>query len=232
MRLSAALPFLLFSALPARAQVSSPSHVVVLQHDGTSYARNLNGLPNVAPRQRAAALFYANHRDAYDFLVVFPAFETNFGREVMGLNNLVKNDVAGVGLPIIDESNYYGSAGRLRAYLDIGSLMPGAADSSVAGALGVLAHEVEHGWGTEVRFRDPASGILSDGLLGLERSHRSFFLDSDASVLFGARWRDNGNGTFTSGGVTSGGVPEIVTDPLPSQQVWSTPVTPPPTPAF
>src|SRR6185503_6446017 len=57
-----------------------------------------------------------------------------------------------------------------------------------------------HRWGSFVKFKLP-DGSLSDGLLGKDNAHWSYLLDTDGSVQYGAEWKDNGNGTFTSNAV-------------------------------
>ena len=56
--------------------------------------------------------------------------------------------------------------------------------------------EIGHRWGTFVRFRDPATGMPSDELLGRDCQHWSFFMDSDNSAMEGNAWEDLGNGRF------------------------------------
>jgi hypothetical protein len=50
--------------------------------------------------------------------------------------------------------------------------------------LAVLAHETGHRWLAQFRFTDGRGGV-SDLLLGRQRAHWSFFMDSDASVMEG-----------------------------------------------
>ena len=60
--------------------------------------------------------------------------------------------------------------------------------------LGVLAHEVGHQWLAEARYK--VGDTVFDDLLGSDDAHWSYLLDSDASLLYGADWRDNRDGTF------------------------------------
>ncbi|HYV66949.1 MAG TPA: hypothetical protein VE964_11950, partial [Myxococcales bacterium] len=112
---------------------ATPSNVAVLQHDGSSYARFVRGVVNSAPREAAALQFYRTHRDAYDFIVVFPAFDAQLAEQkILGLHTPVRNDALGTGHPVFDAGANFGSRSRLKGYIDIGSLAPGAADSSIA----------------------------------------------------------------------------------------------------
>ena len=49
-----------------------------------------------------------------------------------------------------------------------------------------------------VRVRDPRTGQPSTALLGIDGAHWSYFLDSDASVMYGSDWRDAGGGEFVA----------------------------------
>jgi hypothetical protein len=61
---------------------------------------------------------------------------------------------------------------------------------------------VAHRWLAYIFF--DRNGNPSPDLLRRDLTHWNFFFDSDASVLFGNRWRDNNDGTFTTVGVTEG----------------------------
>jgi hypothetical protein len=60
-----------------------------------------------------------------------------------------------------------------------------------------LAHEIQHQWCCYVELQRP-DGSTSLDLLGPDDAHWSYLLDSDASVMYGHEWRDNGNGSFTA----------------------------------
>ena len=74
------------------------------------------------------------------------------------------------------------------------SLTPG--DLGFLQTLNVLAHEVGHQWLAEARYK--VGEVTYDDLLGADGNHWSYLLDSDASLFYGADWRDNGDGTFTA----------------------------------
>ena len=61
--------------------------------------------------------------------------------------------------------------------------------------LGILAHETGHRWLTRILFSN-ADRTISDQLLGRQRAHWSFFMDSDGSVMEGNEIEDLGGGTF------------------------------------
>ena len=184
-------------AAPARAE--DTGHVVILRHDGGSYARwSAPGVPNDAPRKALSRQFYQSHSDDYDFLVVFPAFPNVLAGEAGGLHTGVRSDVAGIGRPYLDRGGEFGSAARLKAFIDVAALTPGAPASSLRDVLGVVVHEIGHQWLANVAYLDVVTGLERRDLLGQEGSHWSALLDTDASVLYGADWVDDGTGAFTA----------------------------------
>src|SRR5262245_13303792 len=158
----------------------------------------------VAVRQAVAREFLRTHDDDYDFLVIVTRFPFSFGSddESLGVRARYygfKNDVQVIGVPIFDDSAAWGSASRMQGYIDMGpfaSLVTDPLDRRFDATLSTLAHEVGHRWLSHARFRAD-DGSLSDALLGIDRSHWSFLLQSSNSVMYGNEWRDNGDGTFT-----------------------------------
>src|SRR5204863_2791796 len=59
----------------------------------------------------------------------------------------------------------------------------------------LMGQEVGHRWLAFLHSRD-ASGAGSDALLGRDKAHWSFFMDSDASVMEGNDIEDLGGGSF------------------------------------
>jgi len=179
--------------------VDDVNHITVMEFVG-DYGRELpDGTPNLPARAVVAQEFYRTHPDEYDFLVSFTTFEFETG-EALAFYQAARNDVEGIGLPLFDNSQLYGSDGRLRGYVEMAAtgryeLNPFAPDYEFV--LTTLAHEVLHQWGAFVRYRD-AGGEVSDRLLGRNLAHWNFLLETQASVEYGHRWRDNGDGTFTA----------------------------------
>jgi subtilase family serine protease/flagellar hook assembly protein FlgD len=179
--------------------------IAIIEHDGSDYhAFEDDGFtPNYAARAAVARRFYQTHGDFYDFLVVFTNFEFET-KEATAFHNLIRNDVRGIGLPIVDNGPAFGSPGRLKGYLDMAAvsrytrapLSLDPADPGFTRTLNILAHETAHQWLTEVRFRDAAGQISSDLLKG--DGHWSYLLDSDASVMYGADWVARGDGRYAA----------------------------------
>ena len=65
--------------------------------------------------------------------------------------------------------------------------------------LGILAHETGHRWLARLLFRN-ADRAVSDQLLGRQRAHWSFFMDSDGSVMEGNEIEDLRRRRVSDGG--------------------------------
>ncbi len=149
--------------------------------------------------------FYKNHPDNYDQVLIWtdaPLIQDAFAYEVT-----VANEVRGIGVPVFDAAQDFGSAGRLRsmAVMDWLGKYPEDPKQRFLGennTLSVMGQEVGHRWLAFVDFRDH-TGNRSSQLLGRDDSHWSFFFDSDASVMEGNDIEDLGGGSFrTVGAVT------------------------------
>ena len=179
--------------------------IAIIEHDGSNYdATESDGItPNYAARAAVARRFYEAHGDLYDFLVVFTNFEFRTA-EALAFHSLIRNDVRGIGLPIVDNGFPFGSPGRLKGYIDMAAISrysqsPLSLDPAEPGftrTLNVLAHETAHQWMTEAHFRD-ATGRISDDLLKGD-GHWSYLLDSDASVMYGADWVSRNDGSYAA----------------------------------
>ena len=106
----------------------------------------------------------------------------------------------GIGLPLYDYSAEFGSSGRLQGYVDMAALSRYSLvqqESRFQFTLKTLAHELMHRWGSHLGFRD-AAGNSSTDLIGPDQSHWSYFLDTDASVMYGNDWNARADGSFES----------------------------------
>lgn len=172
--------------------------VSIIEFSG-DYNKDLNENPNIEPRTVVAQEFYRTHPDDYDFLVVFTTFEFETG-DALAYHMNVQNNVEGIGLPTtFDYSSLYGSNGKLLGYTDMAALSryelnPLKEDFDFT--VGVLGHEIMHQWTSRIHF-DQGSGPQDD-LLGKDGAHWSNLFDTNASLMYGHKWNDNGDGTFTS----------------------------------
>jgi len=190
--------------LPDSPVTRDVGQIAIVAHDGSSYDRILEGQPNYLARERVGRRFYEAHADEYDFLVVFTNFEFDTGGAT-AFHLHGRNDVLGIGKPVGSVAPVvFGSPARLKGWIDMAavsryrqrplSLAPG--DPGFLRTLSVLAHEMGHQWLAEARYKTGDS--VFDDLLGQDEAHWSYLLDSDASFLYGAKWRDNGDGSFTA----------------------------------
>ena len=208
-KLSPILAFTLFSIISSNVfsqdftarSLGDYGNVTVMEASGNYDARNSDGSVNSAPREVIAKEFFKTHKDEYDFLVVFTNFDFQMPEKEAGAFYLgVKNDTRGIGLDLFDNTSFFGSNGELQGTIDMGNvaaLVTDPLDPKFENTLYLLSHEQMHRWGAYVKFND-ANGNLSASLLGRDSDHWSFLFDSGGSVLYGNRWQDNKNGTFTS----------------------------------
>ena len=179
--------------------VEDRENISVIEFVGDYNMNLVGGQLNTEARAEVAKAFYKDHPDNYDFLVVFSTFEFDTG-EAVAFHVGLQNDVQGIGLPTYNYSSQFGSNGKLKGYIDMAAMSRYNFDPlhpNFDWVLGVMSHEVLHQWGSRVKFKDEA-GNVSDALIGKDGAHWSYLLDSDASVEYGSKWRDNTDGTFTS----------------------------------
>lgn len=176
-------------------------NVTVIEMTGDYDAKNPDGSINAMPRQEIAKEFLRSHADEYDFFVIFTNFDFSMpDADAKAFYLEVKNDTQGIGKAIVDNSSLFGSNNKLQGTIDMGNitkLITNPSDPKFEETLILLAHEQLHRWGANVKFKD-AGGNTSTALLGKDGSHWSFLLDSNASLMYGNDWRDNGDNTFTS----------------------------------
>ncbi|MDA8100354.1 MAG: Ig-like domain-containing protein, partial [Nitrospiraceae bacterium] len=173
----------------------------VIEVSGSYDALSPDGSSNEGPREAVAKEFLRTHKDEYDYLVIF----TNFNyllptHGVKGFYHSIRNDVQGIGLPLFDNSADYGSNGRLAGITDMGNIIDKTTDPldpDFENTLSTIHHELLHRWAAQIKFKD-STGNLSTALLDENSGHWSFLLDTGGSVLYGNKWHDNGDGTFTS----------------------------------
>jgi len=148
-----------------------------------------------------AKAFFRELADDYDHLVVFLDFplslEGAFAFEVT-----VKNDIRGIGEDVFYASTQVGSRGRLRSFVQMGSLSRYPADPETRflgtnSTLDILGQETGHRWLSNLHFLD-GNGQKSDALLGRDLVHWSFCHNSLASDMEGNLFSEDGGDRFTS----------------------------------
>ncbi len=148
-----------------------------------------------------ARAFFREFADVYDHLIVFLDFPQSLGG-AFAFEVTVKNEIRGIGIPLFDASAQAGSRGRLRSYVQMGSLARYPADPAATflgtnSTLDVLGQETGHRWLAFLGFRDE-NGQPSAALLGRDLAHWSFCHDSLASDMEGNQFRDDGGGAYTT----------------------------------
>jgi hypothetical protein len=85
-----------------------------------------------------AQMFYQHFEDSYDVLAIVP--HDDHLAPYAAFHSTLKNEVSGIGQPLVDDSASYGSAGRLKAYeVYLNASVTDNATSS---------HETAHQWGS------------------------------------------------------------------------------------
>jgi hypothetical protein len=152
-----------------------------------------------------AQAFFREFADDYDHLVVFLDFQQRLD-DAFAFEFPVKNEIRGIGLDVFDASAQAGSRGRLRAFVQMGTLSryPDDPDSEFLGTnttLDILGQETGHRWLAFLHFID-GNGERSDALLGRDLAHWSFCHNSLASDMEGNLFREDGGDRFTTIGAT------------------------------
>jgi hypothetical protein len=136
---------------------------------------------------QASRRFYQSHADDFDQLVFWS--DTTVVSGAFAFESTVKNAIQGIGVEAFDNAAEFGSQGTLESVLNMDRVAKYGDDPTAKilgenSALAVLAHESGHRWLAQLLFSDGRGGV-SDQLLGRQRSHWSFFMDTDASVMEG-----------------------------------------------
>ncbi|HYK89974.1 MAG TPA: hypothetical protein VE398_14455, partial [Acidobacteriota bacterium] len=142
-------------------------------------------------------LFFKTHPDDFDQLVAFFAFSLTPVQGAFAYEMNIKNEIEGLGLELNDDTQTYGSNGRLRSFVMMGSLDgptrfptdPTANFFRTYNTLQVVAHEVAHRWLAHPRF---GANQTLDLIHTSDKAHWSFFLNADASVMEGNKLEDRG----------------------------------------
>ncbi len=159
-----------------------------------------------------ANMFFTGFADEYDHLVVWLDFpQTLLGGGAFAYEFGIKNEIRGIGQQIFDASREAGSRGRLRSFVQMGSLSkyrsnPDETFLGTNSTMDILGQETGHRWLAFLRVHD----ANNPALLGRSLSHWNFNFDSDGdgprggSDMEGTNIRDNGDGSFTSIAATDG----------------------------
>lgn len=87
--------------------------------------------------ETVAAMFYEHFEDSYDVLSIVP--HDDHLASYTAFHTVIKNEVSGIGQPIVDDSAAFGSSGRLKSYE---VYLDGSVNDNVTSS-----HETAHQWG-------------------------------------------------------------------------------------
>ena len=142
--------------------------------------------------------FYDTHPDDVDVLFLFSNFTVQQelpNHEARHI--LVSNAISGLGLPLLNAAERFGSRGKLKGIIVVGDL--GRFDlTETTDQLrldNLLLHELGHQWSGAAKFRDGEHD--STALLREDQIHWSYYAGF-ISPLGGSGWQSHGDGTYTS----------------------------------
>ncbi len=162
----------------------------------------------VVSESTVARKFLQTHPDVFDHLNLFLGFPFDLGGGAYAYELPVKNEILGIGeimpgQPTFDFSADYGSNGRLRSFLNMGTLSgvvngfpryPADPNkiffNGTNSTMGIMGQESGHRWEAFAHFMD--GSVDSDELLGRDLAHWSFFFNSEGSVMEGNQIQDTG----------------------------------------
>ncbi|HEV8581000.1 MAG TPA: hypothetical protein VGX68_18195 [Thermoanaerobaculia bacterium] len=146
-----------------------------------------------------AQAFFREFADDYDHLVVFLDFPQSLG-SAFAFEITVKNEIKGIGVEVYDASVAAGSKGRLRSFVQMGTLArypddPETVFLGTNNTLALLGQETGHRWLAFLHFLDD-NGQPNDALLGRDLAHWSFCHNTLASDMEGNEIREEGGDHF------------------------------------
>jgi len=175
------------------------ANVAIINFAGDYNRSNASNEFNLEARAAVARSFYTRFADDFDFLVVFTTFEFDTGN-ALAFFHPVRNNIEGIGRNIFDNGLLYDSQSGLQGYIDMAAFTRYELDPTAPAyrfVLNTLSHEIMHRWFSGIEYVDD-SGATSTDLLGLDGDHWPVYSDTQASVMGGALWRDNGDNTHTA----------------------------------
>lgn len=169
---------------------------VLFPDDGYLVAKNENNKKKLTPE--VTFYFYDDHPDEFDFLIYFTDFDVAQNDEIADFVQ-VTNNVSGINRALLDASEMFGSAGKLKGIITMGDI--NQYDISTTRGMNTvqnyLLHEIAHQWGAAINFI-AENGAVSDKLRRQpDLIHWSYYAGF-ISPLGGSGWQANPDNTFTS----------------------------------
>jgi len=147
--------------------------------------------------------FYSAFGDDYQQLIVYTnRYYIPRSQGAFAYETTIRNNIAGIGTGAVDDGAAYGSRAGLESMVLMDSITKYSANPSdrvlrEETTLSVLAHEVGHRWLATARYKDGA--VVSEELLGRQKAHWSFYMNSSGSHDEGNQIDDLGGGLFKTG---------------------------------
>ncbi len=132
--------------------------------------------------------FYQTHDDIFDQVILLTNFTSDIATFAGAFNQGISNSVQGINIDIFDFSSVYGSAGRLKSYLNMAELDqwsddPDARTFGLNSFLTVMGQEAGHRWLSFLRFAQRGSN--SELLLGRGLAHWSSYTGFEVTSTMG-----------------------------------------------
>jgi hypothetical protein len=145
-----------------------------------------------------AIAFYASEPDNFDFLTIYATHDHPYYNYQFHLS--AQNKIKGIGKSIFDNSENFGSAGRLLGINWLKNIDQYNPDDEIDLKLAVngILHETSHQWGAFIDFIDENGSVSNTLRNPYNMAHWDKKLDTDYDLLNGFSWTDNGDGTFTA----------------------------------
>ena len=147
--------------------------------------------------------FYSTFGDDYQQLIVYTnRYYIPRSQGAFAYETTIRNNIAGIGSGAVDDGAAYGSRAGLESMVMMDSITKYSANPSdrvlrEETTLSVLAHEVGHRWLATAKYKDGAT--VSEELLGRQKAHWSFYMNSSGSHDEGNQIDDLGGGLFKTG---------------------------------
>jgi hypothetical protein len=189
------------AVIAAPGQITQVGEIVVLEGDDSVVTTVGAGTYGISSDQMQAIAnkFYMMYPDEFDGLAVF----TTFPDELQGgfaYALIINAGFGGVGIDSGYSASQFGSDGRLISFINMNDTAQyGPMDENDGQFHSVFGQEFGHTWLSRMQFRDSDTGQPSNELLGRDNSHWSAYFNSGGSVMDGAAYTDNGDGSFSSG---------------------------------
>ena len=146
--------------------------------------------------------FFSVYPDEFDEIILYTTFRDNGSPQALAYETSAQSDVGGIGRDKLFQQSAWGSQANFYAFVNMKWIdqypkNDGLPITDVRSFMyPVLGQEFAHRWLSFMEYKD-GQGHISNAMLGRDLAHWATTLNSDASVMDGQRWVDNGDGTFT-----------------------------------